>query len=547
MRNQREDRKRFIVVENGAARKQRRPTLEFRPQDVLAETVIRGTGSALGPLSAVTIPVAAVSEVAATSRLLLAALSSRVPQLLIELQQGARATFPEFAARRGRGRRPCDLDTALAMPDVELSAPPSEGLALIEATQAAVDALRRSGLTVVEDKPVYPATARPPAVPRRRQPGSRETVEVSVTSLQNGKPIRAATVVGRLADGDIDARQTNARGLARLDVTGSRLQDLWVDAVPGHWSWVGRDLASANRVTVSLQPLAPDHVDGLRHRYPEAALTAGEGVCVAVIDTGVGPHPAIEVDGGMGFEPGPTAASFEGVFSSHGTHVAGIIASRAPGPQRGLAPGVRLRSYRIYEGDEASTTFSLTNAIAEAVRDGCDVINLSLELEANDFLVRQGILRALDAGVIVVAAAGNGGRRPLAFPASIDGVLAAGALGRIGTYPLDVASAAHACGPPGGDPDDYVADFSNLVRRNDFVAPGVGVISTLKDGAWGIMDGTSQAAPVVSAMAARVLDDSGLARRERSVQRARAVLAEMRRRADTLGFPVDLEGKGLVQ
>jgi hypothetical protein len=51
---------------------------------------------------------------------------------------------------------------------------------------------------------------------------------------------------------------------------------------------------------------------------------------------------------------------------------------------------------------------------------------------------------------------------------------------------------------------------------------------------------------VISAMAARVLSESGLVRHERSVTRAHAAVAELRRRACTLGFPVDLEGKGLV-
>ncbi|WP_327385524.1 S8 family peptidase [Streptomyces sp. NBC_01207] len=373
-------------------------------------------------------------------------------------------------------------------------------------------------------------------------------MEVKILSRADESAIREALVIGTMKDESVDSRFTDNRGRASLNVTGSKLEHLWVDSAPGFWSWSSVQKVSSTRgpITIYLDPLQDGHVDALRHYYPRQVISSGSGVCIGVIDTGVGPHPAFNVSGGRGYALGPGQGAWTAGTSAHGTHVAGIICS-ADARWPGVAPDVTLRSYRIYEGrDEAATTFSLVNALRDAVADGCDVINLSLVLKKHVALVKEHIGHALDAGVIIVAAAGNRGREPLDFPASVDGVIAVGAIGRRGLYPATAAASQHVAGPPGRDPDDFVASFSNSLRRHDFIAPGVGVISTLPNGGWGVMDGTSQAVPVVAGLAARVLDDTGLVRRPRSVSRASTVLVELRKRAASLGFPLDLEGRGLI-
>ncbi|WP_371570680.1 S8 family peptidase [Streptomyces canus] len=278
-------------------------------------------------------------------------------------------------------------------------------------------------------------------------------------------------------------------------------------------------------------------------------MSAGDGVCVGVIDTGVGPHPALTVAGGRAYDD-DSRGHWAAETLPHGTHVAGIIAANDINSWVGVAPRATLRSYRIYEGDEEVTgPYAIAAAIADAVDDGCDVVNLSLYLEINMPVVTRAIRRAIAAGVIVVAAAGNDGREaPLAFPASVDNVIAVGALGRQGTYPLGTASVATIDPPPGADAANFVASFSNRLRQGDFLAPGVGVISTLPgvSGPWGVMDGTSQAAPVVAGLAARVLTETGWVHSERTASRAEQVLAELRRRAASLGFSPDREGIGLI-
>ncbi len=189
---------------------------------------------------------------------------------------------------------------------------------------------------------------------------------------------------------------------------------------------------------------------------------------------------------------------------AHGSHVAGIIASRAVGSRRGLAPGVRLHSYQIFPNeDEATSTFALSQALRAAVDDGCDVINLSVTATGPVPLVERDIRRAIEQGVIVCAAAGNASRAPIQFPAAYPGVIGVSAAGRAKTYPAGTESVHAESSDRGTDPDDYVAGFSNWIRRDDLAAPGVGTISCFPDGAWGVFDGTSQATPVVSAIAAR--------------------------------------------
>ena len=533
-----EDLKRYVVVQHPLRERLRRPSLERSPTAALAQMYFRGSGGELTRRALLDVPVAAVSQVLTTAGLAAAGVGTAAPLVKARAQSRLRRRLHRSALQDRKS-----FDDY----DVEILASRLNDLTLIRASERTAQALREAGVTLVDDAPVYPARARPPSVRRRKRPGPRRTRTVEVTSAA-GRRIRGAVVTGLMADGEIDFRRTGHDGIAALDVTDTHLVDVWVDPVPGHWSWSRLGMASAeDHIVASLTAIDDDHVDGLRHRYPDAVIEAGKDVRVGVIDTGVGPHDEISIHGGRDYRLKPNASNYGAEESDHGTHVAGVIASRAGGPRRGLAPGVELRSYRIYTEDEQASVYTLALAIPDAIEDGCDIINLSITMDTVNELVAGRVQKALDAGVIVVAAAGNTERQPLAFPASIDGVLAVGALGRTGTYPADCASADHECIPRGEDPADYVADFSSRVRDQDFVAPGVGIISTVGRSEWGVMDGTSQAAPVVSALAARVLAESGLLEYGRTVERARAVIAQVRQRAKSLGFPVDLEGTGLIE
>ena len=137
---------------------------------------------------------------------------------------------------------------------------------------------------------------------------------------------------------------------------------------------------------------------------------------------------------------------------------------------------------------------------------GCHLINLSLGGADADEAVRAAIGHALDSGTLVVAATGNDGRRPVAYPAAWPSSVAISAMGRKSVLPPGCSEMADVAKPLGvPDADAFVAAFSNVGPQVDFTGPGVGVVSTVPGGNYAVMSGTSMAAPAVTGFAASVL------------------------------------------
>ncbi len=200
---------------------------------------------------------------------------------------------------------------------------------------------------------------------------------------------------------------------------------------------------------------------------------AGDGIKVGVIDSGIYPgHPFFDCKtihfggvyySGEGiFKQFPSASAIYGpnyhptpgaplyFADPHGTHVAGEIGGcvttiDAPGTAwdgldiSGIAPGVELWDYNVFPligagyltFDGSAFSHDIAKAIEDAVADGMDVINMSLSggvQGQHDFLAEVSNA-AVDAGVVVVAAAGNEGPGDFTVgsPASGENVIAAGA------------------------------------------------------------------------------------------------------------------------
>lgn len=227
-------------------------------------------------------------------------------------------------------------------------------------------------------------------------------------------------------------------------------------------------------------------------------VSTGEGVIVAVIDSGVSQHEDLQgklLPGWDYVDNDPDPSDMRG----HGTHVAGIIAANNNNGVgiASVAPGARILPLRVLdangEGVEQHVADAIGRAVLTATRENAPlVINLSL-VDA-DLSGRQGspqIARAVDEaaanGAVVVAAAGNdalpfndlGGRRS---------VIVVGALGA----------------------GDDIPSFSN--SGVGIIAPGEGILSTFVDPqnpddptAYARTDGTSVAAPHVAGAAALLL------------------------------------------
>ncbi|MFG6113670.1 S8 family serine peptidase [Halobacillus sp. MO56] len=143
----------------------------------------------------------------------------------------------------------------------------------------------------------------------------------------------------------------------------------------------------------------------------EAGFT-GEGVTVAVIDTGVDyTHPdlahAFRDNKGYDFVDNDNDPQ-EGPTQYHGTHVSGTVA--ANGAIKGVAPDATLLGYRVL-GPDGGTTEDVVAGIEMAVLDGADVMNLSLGNSLNnpDWATSIALDWAMAEGVVAVTSNGNAG------------------------------------------------------------------------------------------------------------------------------------------
>ncbi|GGO47730.1 type VII secretion-associated serine protease [Streptomyces daqingensis] len=217
----------------------------------------------------------------------------------------------------------------------------------------------------------------------------------------------------------------------------------------------------------------------------------GEGVTVAVIDTGVDKgnrqiRPALE-GSGKGFVGKSTGATDT---DGHGTRVAGIIAARKAANTgfSGIAPEAKILPLQYTGGDDPEKqgdAKTMSKAILHAVSQKVEIINISSDTvrKESDPYLASAISKAVDAGILVVAAAGNdgaNGKSERTYPAAYDGVLAVGA----------------------SDRNNERAFFSQSGDFVDIAAPGVGMVSTVPKGGQCSADGTSFSAPYVAGVAA---------------------------------------------
>lgn len=216
------------------------------------------------------------------------------------------------------------------------------------------------------------------------------------------------------------------------------------------------------------------------------SLTRGQGATVAIVDSGVDDThsqlPRIQTidDTGTGKQD----------CQGHGTMVAGIIAAQDRRNQHipflGVAPRVNLISIKVATQEQNNDPALLAQGIRQAANLGADIINVSIT--APDLpALRSAVQFAEGRGALIVAAAGNTEQGKKAseqalYPASYNGVISVGAIGRDGT----------------------LQDFSDAKSRVGVVAPGKQVISTWPRNSYASEDGTSFAAPYVAATAALV-------------------------------------------
>ncbi len=153
--------------------------------------------------------------------------------------------------------------------------------------------------------------------------------------------------------------------------------------------------------------------------------------------------------------------------NEHGTHVSGTIAGRGNGGPpvlRRQPPKATLIAVKVLDADGAGRLSDIVKGVDWATKARADVINLSLGGLMGSPALERAVERALAAGVVVVAAAGNSGPSP-------------DTVGLPGGYPGVIAVAA-------SDENDRVAAFSSRGDQIAFIAPGVNIRSTIPGGGY---------------------------------------------------------------
>ena len=377
----------------------------------------------------------------------------------------------------------------------------------------------------------------------------------TVTVRVDGAPLKDVVLTaivdedrGLVAEGVTDR---HGRAALALGANVARVQALHVDPLHSAWPVVLADVdVSADGLAVAVPPVVAAEADARGLVHGGAPAHAGRGVTVAVVGTGVGRHEALDVAGGRNTtEESPRRLSD---WHGHGTHVAGVIAARADGFRRGEAPGVALRAYRVFaENADHASTFAISTAIKQAAVDGCDLINLSLGGGPADGAIRDAIDQAWQLGCVCVAAAGNDGRGQVDYPARYPRTLAVSAIGLEGAWPDAASQGGHRTRHRGkalAGREVFFARFSNRGAKVALTSPGVGIVSTIFQNRWGVMDGTSMATPVATGVLARRLAATPAVRDlPRDAARSAAIVALARDHAEDLALPANLQGNGLAR
>jgi serine protease AprX len=287
-----------------------------------------------------------------------------------------------------------------------------------------------------------------------------------------------------------------------------------------------------------------------------ASRYTGKGVTIAVVDTGIDPHPDLE-GRIIGFRDmvGNRTAPYDD--NGHGTHVAGCAAgsgAQSEGRYRGAAPGAQLVGVKVLNKFGSGSMSTMLAGINWVVQNkemyGIRIMSMSLGAQAqagcSDDPLCQAVGRVWQAGIVVVVAAGNEGpgAGSISTPGIHPQVITVGAMDDQGTVARG---------------DDSLAAFSSRgptpdgLHKPEILAPGVGITSLraagsyldktqpdVRVGRWyATLSGTSMATPIVSGIVALLLE-ARPALSPDGVKQALAASAENR------GLLPDEQGAGYV-
>ena len=238
---------------------------------------------------------------------------------------------------------------------------------------------------------------------------------------------------------------------------------------------------------------------------PASDDLTGKGIVACIVDSGIAiEHPDLEGVNLVGWRDFIHGNGNPYDDHGHGTSMAGLLV--ANGWLKGMAQDVDLLVAKALGEDGSGSDAIVADAVDWCAENGAHVISLSLGGAPNilPFSIGSGrssgdaASEAIDAGIYVVAAAGNDGEDDdgdVAHPSSEAGVISVGGVTLKGT---------HWPGSSKGDNNGRLLPLPILMPRGDpnkkpeIVAPAEAVPVLLDDGGWGLADGTSAATVYVT-------------------------------------------------
>lgn len=264
-------------------------------------------------------------------------------------------------------------------------------------------------------------------------------------------------------------------GVLRID------DDVIVEALanrPVFSRWV-RPTPTPTTPPVQVLPWGVDRIDAEK----VWATTNADLIKVGIIDTGIDvQHPDLvgNLKGGVNTIRSTSSYNDD---NGHGTHVAGIVAAlNNTFGVVGVGPQIDLYAVKVLDRNGSGYLSDVIEGLDWAIKNGMQVVNMSLGTSLNIQSFRDAVQRVNAAGVVQVVAAGNSGGSVL-YPAA---------------YPEAIAVSAT-------DQSNTIASWSSRGPEVDLAAPGVNIYSTYKGSKYQTLSGTSMASPHVAGAAALVL------------------------------------------
>lgn len=180
----------------------------------------------------------------------------------------------------------------------------------------------------------------------------------------------------------------------------------------------------------------------------------------------------------------------------HGTAMAGIITANDNGKGiTGISSNVEILSIKVLDDQGKGDLSSFVSGIEWAIKQDVDVINMSFGIKRDDPLLKGAVEKAIDKGIIIIAAAGNNPGMSTQFPAAYENVISVSAIDHL------------------ENPYPYVS-----LGKIDYSAPGVNILTLQPNNEYRVFNGTSFATAHVTGIVANFLSSSEYVKDEKIVE-----------------------------